>query len=156
MSNERTYTQAEVREILGLVLAHDWIPEEVAKQSTSDAVRDLFTSHGSGDLRHWGAFAEIVAFTYDSGTLEIIAVARTTSFIGNPQEALMQQLRDAGWDGESSMELWGQRHRWSSDRGPECLDSIDRSLKDSESLGTLVQTAWKLESGPIAALGRAP
>lgn len=134
MAKELTYTQAEVREIIGLLTANEWVSPDIAKDSTSSAVRELFTDVSAGDLRHWGAFAEVVAFTYHPSTLELSAVARSTSFLGDPSEDLKRELEEAGWDGKSPMEIWGLRHSWShvfEQRGPECLDSMGRVHSDS-------------------------
>ena len=157
MSKDRTYTQAEVREIIGLLTAKEWVSPEIAKDSTSPAVRELFTEVCAGDLRHWGAFAEVVAFTYNPATLELTAVARSTSFLGDPAAELKRELEDAGWDGKSPMEIWGLRHVWShvfDPRGPECLDSIGRVHSDSN-LTDLAKSAFdgvEPASGP--AFGR--
>lgn len=154
MSEERTFTKAEVREIVGLLTANEWVSPEIAEKSTSPAVREFLTDVGAGDLRHWGAFAEVVAFTYNPATLELTAVARSTSFLGDPTPNLKRELEEAGWNGKSPMEIWGLRHAWSrasSHGGPECLDSIGRrhSSRNISDIAKSVFDGGEPSPGPV-------
>lgn len=161
MPEERTYTQAEIREIVGLLMSHDWVSEDIAKDSSSTAVKELFIKHMAGDLRHWGAFAEIVAFAYDPKTQSISTAVRSTSFLGDPRSGMHAALKEAGWDGTGSMEMWGLRHRWSrvsERRRPECLESLGERPKQPDALGKLVKAAWALtqKNDPEPYTGPAP
>ncbi len=147
----KSYSAAEVREIVGFLLGHESGPMK-GVDFTSNAVKQFFQT-SEGDLRYWGAFKEVFAFAYDPDTLEVATVERTEDFAGDPTAELMTGLKDRHYG--LSIEVWGVRHAWAAwcgDRtvGPECLHSFGRRPKGDGDILRVVEAAQNFQppAGP--------
>lgn len=147
----KTYSSAEVKEIIGVFVATQSGSMPKIESMTTEGAKDLFLTNSLGDLRHWSAFSEIFAFGYDPDRLEVQAVVRANDFLGNPIEGLLKDLKER-YDG-ASIEIWGIRHRWSSagalPAAPECIDSHGPRPSEKSALLQMVATAIEFDASSV-------
>jgi hypothetical protein len=138
----KSFTAAEVREIIGLLTEAETGPVPKADQISTAGAKDLFSAKIS-DLRHWAIFSEVFAFAYDPDTLDIHAVVRSDDFLGDPSGEILNALNEKHDGG--SIEVWGIRHPWAVNpcwgAVPECLESKGRRPANEDDLGRVVQAA---------------
>jgi hypothetical protein len=150
----KTYTAAEVREIVGLIILSQTGLLPPSEEIATEGAKALFSDDNLGNLRHWAAFSEVFAFAYDPDTLDVHAVARSGDFLGDPIADLLAELKEKHDGG--TVEVWGIRHVWGPSVAgpgkPECLHSEGRRPKDEADLWQVVAVARHFET-PV---GHAP
>lgn len=146
----KSYSAAEVREIIGLMTEAETGPVPKLDQISTAGAKDLFLAEIS-DLRHWAIYSEVFAFAYDPDTLEVHSVVRSDDFLGDPISELLEALKQRHDGG--SIEVWGMRHPWAVapywGSVPECLDSKGRRPANEDDLGRIVQAARDYNEPPI-------